>query len=325
MKFVISLLAASTAFNGAEATSLLKRSFLQAKAKLAKMPHYDSLGCWKDSESRVLGYRAPSEGQPYMKGQCAEHCKAKNYGVFAVQAKGECFCGGPYEGREEYEGYKKLGEGGADSCFCDKPMNGEEFSNWAICVYLIEPPVEPVVIPEMAAEDKCPGQARFDVLMCKSHTCNKSAAAWSTKTCQTVQKMFPTCRCSNWAPQRKSFTGGDFAGKGGLGDKGDYKAGGEFASAPASSPAMFVRTAEEDSNIMRYGAPTETSEKQLESLCSCASPGKGQAFSCTDGTTSACAAYQVCSDPVAWVKGSAARCIEPAELLAKKAKVTRAH
>ena len=66
-------------------------------------------------------------------------------------------------------------------------------------------------------------QKRFDVLMCESHTCTKSALQWSTETCQSIQKKFPTCRCADWPESRKSFTGGDFAGKGGLGDKGDFK------------------------------------------------------------------------------------------------------
>lgn len=71
--------------------------------------------------------------------------------------------------------------------------------------------------------------------MCQSHTCNKSALQWSTETCQDIQKTFPTCRCKDWAPSRKSYGSG--AGAGGFGDKGDFRAGGESAAAaPAAAP-----------------------------------------------------------------------------------------
>jgi hypothetical protein len=33
---------------------------------------------------------------------------------------------------------------------------------------------------------------------------------------------FPGCRCADWPKARKSFSGGDFAGKGQYGDVGDY-------------------------------------------------------------------------------------------------------
>merc|ERR1719276_358092 len=48
---------------------------------------------------------------------------------------------------------------------------------------------------------------------------------WCTVKCQELQLEFPTCRCENWAQDRKSFSDGDFAGKGKFGDSGDYAAG----------------------------------------------------------------------------------------------------
>jgi len=75
------------------------------------------------------------------------------------------------------------------------------------------------------AEDMCPGQERFDILMCESHMCTKCVLAKCTEYCQETQKMFPTCRCSDWPESRKSYSGGEFAGKGKFGDAGDYSKG----------------------------------------------------------------------------------------------------
>jgi len=72
------------------------------------------------------------------------------------------------------------------------------------------------------AEDRCPTQDRFNVNMCNSYMCNECYTETCTKHCQEIQEMFPTCRCAHWPESRKSFSGGEYAGKGGLGDKGDY-------------------------------------------------------------------------------------------------------
>jgi len=81
------------------------------------------------------------------------------------------------------------------------------------------------------AFEKCDGQERFDVMMCKSHMCTKCTLAYCMETCQKTQKDFPTCRCSDWPKLRASYSGGDFAGKGKAGDAGDYaKAASAFLS-----------------------------------------------------------------------------------------------
>merc|ERR1719263_737783 len=69
---------------------------------------------------------------------------------------------------------------------------------------------------------ECDGQARFNVIMCKSHMCTKCSMEWCTTSCQKVQADFPTCRCSDWPEARTSYSGGKFAGKGRFGDAGDY-------------------------------------------------------------------------------------------------------
>jgi len=66
---------------------------------------------------------------------------------------------------------------------------------------------------EEAAEE-CEGQERFDILMCDSHMCTKCVLAYCMEQCQETQKMFPTCRCKDWPKSRKSYSGGDFEGKG---------------------------------------------------------------------------------------------------------------
>merc|ERR1719163_1669272 len=51
------------------------------------------------------------------------------------------------------------------------------------------------------------------------------------ESCQKVQADFPTCRCAEWPAARKTYSGGDFAGKGKFGDAGDYsKAAAAFLS-----------------------------------------------------------------------------------------------
>merc|ERR1719161_2447544 len=52
--------------------------------------------------------------------------------------------------------------------------------------------------------------------MCESHTCTDCILEWCPKPCQAWQGKFPGCRCSDWPEDRKSFSGGDFAGKGGF-------------------------------------------------------------------------------------------------------------
>merc|ERR1719263_2236897 len=67
------------------------------------------------------------------------------------------------------------------------------------------------------AEDSCRGQTRFDTIMCQSHMCTDCALEFCMEECQKFQLLFPTCRCEDWPASRKSFSGGDFAGKGKFG------------------------------------------------------------------------------------------------------------
>merc|ERR1719191_1758344 len=73
----------------------------------------------------------------------------------------------------------------------------------------------------------CAGQKRFDILMCKSFMCTDCLLSWCTEQCQAWQLEFPGCRCEDWPESRKSFSTGDFAGKGTFGDSGDYSKKGE--------------------------------------------------------------------------------------------------
>ena len=65
-------------------------------------------------------------------------------------------------------------------------------------------------------------QARFDILMCKSHLCTDCGLQYCTESCQKIQMEFPTCRCADWPEARTSYSGGEFEGKGKYGDVGDY-------------------------------------------------------------------------------------------------------
>jgi len=73
----------------------------------------------------------------------------------------------------------------------------------------------------------CAGQKRFDEIMCKSFMCTDCLLSWCTEQCQAWQLEFPGCRCEDWPESRKSFSTGDFAGKGTFGDAGDYSKKGE--------------------------------------------------------------------------------------------------
>eukprot|EP00747_Dinoflagellata_sp_TGD_P163069 gnl/TRDRNA2_/TRDRNA2_181378_c0_seq1.p1 gnl/TRDRNA2_/TRDRNA2_181378_c0~~gnl/TRDRNA2_/TRDRNA2_181378_c0_seq1.p1 ORF type:complete len:203 (+),score=40.95 gnl/TRDRNA2_/TRDRNA2_181378_c0_seq1:77-610(+) len=61
----------------------------------------------------------------------------------------------------------------------------------------------------------CNRQTVFDVMMCDSYACNDCILPWCTEACQKIQVNFAGCRCQNWPDARKTFSGGDFAGKGG--------------------------------------------------------------------------------------------------------------
>eukprot|EP00928_Gymnodinium_smaydae_P001927 TRINITY_DN10690_c0_g1_i3.p1 TRINITY_DN10690_c0_g1~~TRINITY_DN10690_c0_g1_i3.p1 ORF type:complete len:105 (-),score=21.26 TRINITY_DN10690_c0_g1_i3:128-442(-) len=72
------------------------------------------------------------------------------------------------------------------------------------------------------ADGKCRGQNRFDTMMCRSHMCTDCQLDWCMQECQKVQLDFPDCRCAEWPNSRKSYSGGEFKGKGKFGDVGDY-------------------------------------------------------------------------------------------------------
>merc|ERR1719316_2078753 len=71
-----------------------------------------------------------------------------------------------------------------------------------------------LIVGAVAEFKECTEQARFDIVMCESHACNDCILSWCTEQCQKFQLEFPECRCKEWPEARKSFSGGDFAGKG---------------------------------------------------------------------------------------------------------------
>mmetsp|Transcript_131922 Transcript_131922/g.239906 ORF Transcript_131922/g.239906 Transcript_131922/m.239906 type:complete len:190 (+) Transcript_131922:77-646(+) len=70
--------------------------------------------------------------------------------------------------------------------------------------------------------EKCDGQDRFDIIMCKSYACTECTLPWCVEKCQQLQNTFPLCRCADWPSSRLSYSNGEFAGKGKHGDVGDY-------------------------------------------------------------------------------------------------------
>merc|ERR1719313_2240720 len=84
----------------------------------------------------------------------------------------------------------------------------------------------------------CDNQDRFDIGMCNSFMCTKCVLAFCMEACQAMQNEFAGCRCKDWPVSRKSFSGGDFAGKGKFGDAGDYaKAAAAFLSTEIKAEA----------------------------------------------------------------------------------------
>mmetsp|Transcript_69264 Transcript_69264/g.200954 ORF Transcript_69264/g.200954 Transcript_69264/m.200954 type:complete len:96 (-) Transcript_69264:51-338(-) len=76
-----------------------------------------------------------------------------------------------------------------------------------------------------AAFEPCAQQDVFNVRMCDSHMCNGCTLEWCMKSCQDLQEKNPECRCKAWPETRKTYSGGDFEGKGKVGDVGDYSKG----------------------------------------------------------------------------------------------------
>eukprot|EP00933_Yihiella_yeosuensis_P039460 TRINITY_DN334_c0_g1_i1.p1 TRINITY_DN334_c0_g1~~TRINITY_DN334_c0_g1_i1.p1 ORF type:complete len:109 (+),score=26.89 TRINITY_DN334_c0_g1_i1:253-579(+) len=73
-----------------------------------------------------------------------------------------------------------------------------------------------------APPSPCDSQCRFNLLMCYSFMCTDCTYEWCTESCQSIQSDFPGLRCANWPEARTSYSNGEFAGKGKLGDGGDY-------------------------------------------------------------------------------------------------------
>mmetsp|Transcript_113887 Transcript_113887/g.179263 ORF Transcript_113887/g.179263 Transcript_113887/m.179263 type:complete len:109 (+) Transcript_113887:49-375(+) len=74
----------------------------------------------------------------------------------------------------------------------------------------------------LSAFSECKAQERFDVMMCKSHTCTDCTLQWCMETCQKIQQDFPTCRCEDWPEARASYSGEGMEHAGKFGDAGDY-------------------------------------------------------------------------------------------------------
>jgi len=67
----------------------------------------------------------------------------------------------------------------------------------------------------------CKAQAEFDIMMCKSHMCTDCKMEWCMTTCQQLQDDYPACKCEHWDADTYSAQA-EHAGKGVLGDSGDY-------------------------------------------------------------------------------------------------------
>jgi hypothetical protein len=130
-------------------------------------------------------------------------------------------------------------------------------------------------------QESCPDQPRFDIMVCDSYMCNECYTQTCTEHCQKYQMSMPGCKCAHWSPSRKSFSGGDFEGKGGFGDKGDYKQSasadatnfggqnvlaisGETVYSDAESRAPFGKHGEEAENWGPVLAQTEEDDAPVE-------------------------------------------------------------
>merc|ERR1719433_1399343 len=71
----------------------------------------------------------------------------------------------------------------------------------------------------------CKQQDRFNIMMCTSHMCTDCVLDFCMVECQKLQEDFPGCRCEAWPEARESFSGGEFQGRGKVGDVGDYSRG----------------------------------------------------------------------------------------------------
>merc|ERR1719189_3032857 len=71
----------------------------------------------------------------------------------------------------------------------------------------------------------CEHQGIFNVTLCESFMCTECTQAYCMEKCQEWQAKHPTCTCAHWPAGKKSFSEGDFTGKGKVGDAGDYGTG----------------------------------------------------------------------------------------------------
>ncbi|CAK0836905.1 unnamed protein product [Prorocentrum cordatum] len=71
------------------------------------------------------------------------------------------------------------------------------------------------------AGEGCKAQAEFDIMMCTSHMCTDCKLDWCMTACQKLQEDYPACKCEHW--DADTYSGqSEHAGKGTLGDTGDY-------------------------------------------------------------------------------------------------------
>ena len=72
-----------------------------------------------------------------------------------------------------------------------------------------------------AGGEGCKAQPEFDIMMCTSHMCTDCKLEWCMTTCQKLQADYPDCKCAHW--DADTYSGQtEHAGKGVLGDTGDY-------------------------------------------------------------------------------------------------------
>mmetsp|Transcript_20591 Transcript_20591/g.43818 ORF Transcript_20591/g.43818 Transcript_20591/m.43818 type:complete len:248 (-) Transcript_20591:92-835(-) len=166
-----------------------------------------------------------------------EQCRGFNYytdyggATNICSGKGRCELRMEVGFKEAKEGWKIQYQGGGGSGPIEK-SDGDHQGTDSAC-YQRQPPPPPTITttpPSVTAAPSpqfgsCDGQPRFDIIVCNSHMCTDCVLAWCTEACQKMQLLFPGCRCESWPEARKSFSGGEFAGKNKFGDVGDYSAG----------------------------------------------------------------------------------------------------
>jgi len=197
--------------------------------------HYDSFENYEGNGAKICEdsvEQCKEACSMFEYGQCRGFNYYTDYGGAAntCDGKGRCELRMEVGFTDAKEGWKIVYRGGRGSGPI-KRSDGNAQGTDCKC-YQRQPPPPPTTTtpPSVTAapspqSGSCEGQPRFDVMVCNSFMCTDCILAWCTEACHETQLRFPGCRCDSWPEARKSFSGGEFAGKGKFGDVGDYSAG----------------------------------------------------------------------------------------------------